>query len=323
MRRGCSTHRSGAEVELDGLRSSVVGIVENPEALDEEFALAAPSADETPHAATILLHATEERVESFRPTVAPTNWNIEGRGQSEKTLAAVGVMITATVAMLLVTLVAAAAFVVIAQRRQRQLGLLAAAGATERDVRLVMIADGAGVGIVAAVAGSLVAFAAWIVVGSGAREGHRPPPGSSRHPLVGGDRRFRPRRDRRRRGGVVAGADDRPAPDHVRALGTAAASEAVTTFGRCRLRPARRRRRLPHVRSRSVEGHRQRSPRHHRRDRDDVRARADRATGGPVDVPTRPARAARDANRICAISVVSSHDLALPWQRSAWRWRSP
>jgi putative ABC transport system permease protein len=153
----------GDVVELDGRRSSVVGFVENPEALDEEFALAAPSADEIPHVATILLDASEEQAESFRPSVAPTNWNIEGRGQSEKTLAAIGVLITATVAMLLVTLVAAAAFVVIAQRRQRQLGLLAAAGATERDVRLVMIADGAGVGIVAAMSGALVAFAAWIV----------------------------------------------------------------------------------------------------------------------------------------------------------------
>lgn len=153
----------GDAVELDGLRASVVGIVENPHDLDQEFALVTPSAAGTPDAATILLHGDDERIESFRSQAAPTSWSIEGRGQSEKTVAAIGVLITATVAMLLVTLVAAAAFVVIAQRRQRQLGLLAAVGATERDVRLVMIADGAGVGIVAAAAGALVAFVAWIV----------------------------------------------------------------------------------------------------------------------------------------------------------------
>ena len=42
-----------------------------------------------------------------------------------------------TLAMTLVGLVAAAGFVVVAQRRQRQLGLLAAIGATERHLRLV------------------------------------------------------------------------------------------------------------------------------------------------------------------------------------------
>jgi putative ABC transport system permease protein len=152
----------GDAVELDGLHATVVGIVENPDDLNEEFALVAPSAAETPGAATILLHSDDERVDSFRPQ-ASASWDIEGRGQSEKTLAAVGVLIVAAVAMLLVTLVAAAAFVVIAQRRQRQLGLLAAAGATDRDVRLVMIADGAGVGIIAATAGALLAFAAWVV----------------------------------------------------------------------------------------------------------------------------------------------------------------
>ena len=42
------------------------------------------------------------------------------------------VLAVATVALLLVSLVAAASFVVIAQRRLRQLGMLAAVGATER-----------------------------------------------------------------------------------------------------------------------------------------------------------------------------------------------
>ena len=48
--------------------------------------------------------------------------------------------------MSLVGLIVAAGFVVVAQRRQRQLGLLAAIGATERHLRLVMLANGAIVG---------------------------------------------------------------------------------------------------------------------------------------------------------------------------------
>ena len=153
----------GDTVELDGQQATVVGQVENPDDLDEEFVLAAPSAEITPDAYVILIRADEDRVHNFRSDAAPSSWNIEQRGQSEKTLAAIGVLIASTVAMLLVTLVAAAAFVVIAQRRQRQLGLLAAAGATEHDIRLVMVADGAGVGVIAAMAGSLLAFAAWTV----------------------------------------------------------------------------------------------------------------------------------------------------------------
>jgi putative ABC transport system permease protein len=153
----------GDTIELDRQRARVVGVVENPDALDDEFVLAAASADVMPDAATILLAADDDRAQSFRSDAAPTSWNVEERGDSEKTLAAVGVLITATMAMLLVALVAATAFVVIAQRRQRQLGLLAAAGATDRNVRLVMLADGAGVGFVAAIAGTCLALAAWIV----------------------------------------------------------------------------------------------------------------------------------------------------------------
>ena len=288
----------GDAVELDGLHASVVGIVENPDELDQEFALVAPSAAETPHAATILLHADDERVDTFRPEGAPASWSIEGRGQSEKTLAAVGVLITATVAMLLVTLVAAAAFVVIAQRRQRQLGLLAAAGATERDVRLVMIADGAGVGMIAAVSGALVAFTAWIVsvpalekaiarrldlfdipwwvviagsllaVTAAVAAAWWPARTIARLPVMSA-LSGRPPRPRRARNSAVA------------ALVLLAGGVVCLVFA-----------------TRSVEGQGQRSPRHHRRGRDDVRSRVGRATRGPVDVPTRPAGAARDTNRI-------------------------
>ncbi|MGH9138864.1 MAG: FtsX-like permease family protein, partial [Acidimicrobiales bacterium] len=156
----------GDAVELGGERATVVGIVENPHKLDDEFALAAPSPTETPDAATILLHADgdyDDSVRQFESPAAPDNWSVEPRGQSEKTVAAIGVLVAATVAMSLVTLVAAAAFVVIAQRRQHQLCLLAAAGATERQVRLVMIAGGAAVGLIAAIAGAILAFAAWVV----------------------------------------------------------------------------------------------------------------------------------------------------------------
>ena len=80
---------------------------------------------------------------------------ISTRGDSaEDVVAAVSVLTVATVALFLVSLVAAASFVVVAQRRLRQLGMLAAVGATEKHIRLVMVANGAVAGAVAAVARS-------------------------------------------------------------------------------------------------------------------------------------------------------------------------
>jgi len=74
-----------------------------------------------------------------------------------------------------VALVAAAGFVVMAQRRQRQIGLLAATGATDRHLRLVLVANGVVVGAVAAVVGTAAGLLLWVAV-AGAVEpaaGHR------------------------------------------------------------------------------------------------------------------------------------------------------
>jgi putative ABC transport system permease protein len=54
----------------------------------------------------------------------------------------------ATVFLLLASLIAAAGFAVIAQRRLRQLGMLAAIGATEKHLRLVVMTNGAVVGAI-------------------------------------------------------------------------------------------------------------------------------------------------------------------------------
>jgi putative ABC transport system permease protein len=55
-----------------------------------------------------------------------------------------------------------AGFSVMAQRRLRALGMLSAIGATERNVRLVMVVNGAAVGVAAAIAGTVLGFAAWL-----------------------------------------------------------------------------------------------------------------------------------------------------------------
>jgi putative ABC transport system permease protein len=69
-----------------------------------------------------------------------------------------------TVFLPLASLIAAAGFAVVAQRRLRQLGMLAAVGATQKQVRLVLLANGAIVGVIAAVVGTIAGLAAWLVV---------------------------------------------------------------------------------------------------------------------------------------------------------------
>jgi putative ABC transport system permease protein len=97
--------------------------------------------------------------------VSPGDQIVASREQTEKTTAAVAVLVTAALAMLLVGLVAAAGFVVLAQRRQRQLGLLAATGASQRHLRLAVVADGVATGAVAAALGTALALVAWLAVG--------------------------------------------------------------------------------------------------------------------------------------------------------------
>jgi putative ABC transport system permease protein len=152
----------GQRFTFAGVQRQLVGIVENPGDLGADFALADPSANIRPESVTVLVEAGDARVMAFR---APgwTNRVISARGSGgDGILAAVGVFGVATLAMVLVALVAAASFVVMAQRRLRQLGMLAAVGATERHLRLVMIASGAVVGAVAAVVGAAAGFAGWI-----------------------------------------------------------------------------------------------------------------------------------------------------------------
>ena len=69
----------------------------------------------------------------------------------------------ATVFLLLASLVAAAGFAVVAQRRLRQLGMLAAVGATQKHLRLVLVTNGAVVGAIAAVTGTIAGLALWLV----------------------------------------------------------------------------------------------------------------------------------------------------------------
>jgi putative ABC transport system permease protein len=165
--------RVGGALTLDRRPRTVVGLVENPGDLDDEFALVPPGDADPPTAVTVLVRASAERAAALP---ADAGGRLEPRPachgavlcgtatQSEGATAAAGVLALATVVLLLVALIAAAGFVVVAQRRLRQLGMLAAVGATEKQLRLVLLANGATVGAIAAAAGTMVALVTWVTV---------------------------------------------------------------------------------------------------------------------------------------------------------------
>ena len=158
----------GSALALDGHHRTVVGIVENPSKLSDEFALVADSAT-TPDRVSVLVDMTAASRDSFygsldrdRSRSAFAGSMERGRdvGGAAETLAIFSV---ATVFLLLASLVAAAGFAVVAQRRLRQLGMLAALGATQKHVRLVLLTNGAVVGTIAAAVGTIAGLALWLV----------------------------------------------------------------------------------------------------------------------------------------------------------------
>ena len=160
----------GDTFDLDGSARRVVGMEENPNDLDAEFALVAPT--DTGAATSIVLLV--EGSGSFDEVRALRDFGVEYLPDAEVTsrsgdehveaIAVASVFGTASVALVLVGLVAAAGFMALAHRRQRQLGMLGAIGATERHLRLVVLANGAVLGLVAAVAGAGFGLAGWFAV---------------------------------------------------------------------------------------------------------------------------------------------------------------
>jgi len=168
----------GDTVELGDHRWTVVGRVENPADLGDRFALVTPSRIDQAERISLLVDADDEQIDTFIRGI-PDGVAVGDRGEDTAATAAVLTLGMSTVVLLLVSLIAAAGFVVVAQRRLRQLGMLAAIGATEKHVRLVMVANGAAVGIVAAVVGTALGIGTWIGLAPHVEEaiGHRIDPG--------------------------------------------------------------------------------------------------------------------------------------------------
>jgi putative ABC transport system permease protein len=152
----------GTRINLDGHDRLVVGVAENPKNLADEFALVDAAHADPPQTVTVLVAGDRAALDAFRATIDGPLVR-ESRSGSGRTAVAAATLALATVGLLLVSLVAAAGFVVVVQRRLRQLGMLAAICATRRHLRLVMLADGAVVGAIAAVLGTDIGVGLWLI----------------------------------------------------------------------------------------------------------------------------------------------------------------
>jgi len=156
-----------------GQSRQVVGIVQNPQSLLDEFALVQPGQVGTPTQVTVLFDAP-----GVQPgTIGPNVQSVQSAAASNPLNPETIVLALATIGMLLIALVAVGGFTVLAQRRLRALGMLAALGATDRNVRLVVRTNGAVVGVVGAVVGFVLGLAAWLA--------YRPSLESSAHHVIG------------------------------------------------------------------------------------------------------------------------------------------
>ncbi len=137
---------------------TVVGMVQNPQSLLDEFALVSPGEVAHPTQVNVLFNARPGALKGSLADNVATAGSANNNAFGPETI----VLALATVGMLLIALVSIGGFTVLAQRRMRALGMIESMGATDRNVRLVLEANGVIVGIVGAVLGFALGLVAWL-----------------------------------------------------------------------------------------------------------------------------------------------------------------
>jgi putative ABC transport system permease protein len=158
--------RAGGTWQAAGASWRVTGIVQDSSNLADEFALVTPGQVTHPSQAIMLLGsspAVQQAISNGNGTLPgiPAATVSAPTGHAGGSSPAILVLVVEAVGLAFIGLVSVAGFSVMAQRRLRALGVLSAIGATERNLRLVMIAGGLAVGVAGALAGAVLGFAAW------------------------------------------------------------------------------------------------------------------------------------------------------------------
>jgi putative ABC transport system permease protein len=165
----------GSSWRVGGVERKVVGIVENPQSLLDEFALVVPGQVHNPTAVTALFDASGASLRAVgRGVQVETPGSVaQSNPLNPETISLVALVL----GMLLIALVSIGGFTVLAQRRMRSIGMLESTGATDRHVRLVVSANGAVVGVVGAILGFILGLVIWLA--------YRPNLEQSSHHVIG------------------------------------------------------------------------------------------------------------------------------------------
>jgi putative ABC transport system permease protein len=157
--------RVGGTWRAAGRSWRVTGIVRDPSNLSEEFALVAPGQVRHPSQVIMLLGSAAARLATADGDVTlpgvPAAALFVPTGVTGGPSQAVLILVIEILGLAFIGLLSVASFSVLAQRRLRALGMLSAIGATERNLRMVMIVNGLVVGSIGALAGAALGIAAW------------------------------------------------------------------------------------------------------------------------------------------------------------------
>ena len=141
-----------------GRSYTVTGMVEDPQSLLDAFALVAPGQVPSPTTVTVLFDDGGKSTAHLGAPVIDRASAVNTNAFNPETISLAGL----TIGMILIALVAVGGFTVLAQRRLRSLGMLASLGATDRQVGLVVRANGLVVGVVGALLGVVLGIALWL-----------------------------------------------------------------------------------------------------------------------------------------------------------------
>lgn len=158
----------GDTVVLDGQELTVVGRVENPTSLTDEFGVL-PSLAGFPSAAgqTTVEFLVDARADDVDFSSVNSLGITSSAGPPARTAATLVVNVISAFGMLEVGLLVGSSFAVVSRRRSRQYGLLAAAGATPSLIRWAAAMVGAILGLIGSAIGLVVGVsAAWALVPS-------------------------------------------------------------------------------------------------------------------------------------------------------------
>ncbi|MEO8889825.1 MAG: FtsX-like permease family protein [Jatrophihabitantaceae bacterium] len=156
----------GSTWSVDGRALRVVGIVENPTDLQDAFGLVAPGQIRSPSSVTLLFNSSGTELINFRAPAGFVKGIMSSNADAaqQKRNQALAVLLLATIGLTFIGLLSVAGFTMMAQRRMRALGMIGAIGATDRQVRRVMLSNGVAVGAVGAASGVALGLVVWFAL---------------------------------------------------------------------------------------------------------------------------------------------------------------